>query len=64
MPDRQPDHCARLAVLALDMLSALAGYEDDVGRPLQVVTDSELTRAPLDYVDTPRLSCWLDRSAP
>ena len=36
MPDRQPDHCARLAVLALDMLSALAGYEDDVGRPLQV----------------------------
>ena len=36
VPDRRPDHCARIASLALDMLDALAAYEDGLGRPLKV----------------------------
>ena len=36
VPDRRPDHCARIASLALDMLDALSTYEDGLGRPLKV----------------------------
>ena len=46
MPDPLPDHCARLAVLALDMMDALAKYEDEVGRPLQVGRSPEPLHAP------------------
>ena len=55
MPDRHlPDHCARLAALALDMLDALTAYEDDVGRPLQV-------SLPVCYKRTCTFRAWRSR---
>ena len=42
VPDRRPDHCARIASLALDMLDALAAYEDGLGRPLKVSSKNRL----------------------
>ena len=58
IPDPRPDHCARLAALALDMQAALAAFEDDVGRPLQVSDEPKFSGvAPASpYAIPPKIS--------